>query len=569
MKRIDCPPKLNRPRLHQPALKPTRTDEKLAGELVRELARIVVEAGDETRPRDRRCAISARAGDRLERMDERSRRAVLATASKLAAEGSSDGPGLSEKLTKRVRAMAESRFREERRHLSKVIREVTEQARGRSFSHIRTYVRMRPASGEIIVPAYRYMCIDKLERLTFEWETTEPDAARVYWELRGPVQNGQPGKFLGRGFSPNTRNDGTIGGAFTLSLADYLPAQTPDPTQRYVVRVLPLADPDSGIRFGRHQGHSLTVLATTEPEPPTGVGPWSPPAEIDYGAECRQPGTIFDIDEVTYYQNVAIKVNWFKVDTDQPGPGDEEYSLRAFVVDYTPQSATMIGSFGGFLPIEEGDTSRHPLGWATWNHQLSSPLTNLWPRSFMVVLSVLEQDGGDEFQDWHDMMSELAQEALEGDIADAISDALQDIRDEVAEATEEMRDDIRKELIAYIGALIGASALNAAAAVVAFAVALIQIFARAGMTDDYFGVQTVTFNLTNNDEDWIRDGSGWSVQGNLSSAPHSGTEQAGKFTTDEVEVQLISRESPDAAGLSGIVSFGLEMQLSNKKTIYR
>jgi hypothetical protein len=411
------------------------------------------------------------------------------------------------------------------------------------------------------------MQMDELESLEFEWETEEPEAGRGYWELRGPAVGSDRGRLLARGFLENQRDDGSVGGWFAIRLRDYISPVVPATAERYHVRVLPLPTPSNTFAaVALHRGHSFATIGQ-EPEPPVGVGPWSPPAIIDYGTEFWHPPTEFDIQQIDIYRKARVKIKRFVVDVDQ-GAGAEEYHIRAFVVEQTPLGSASLGSFGAYL----GNASDVDLGWTSYVNHLGEPFSNIWPRLYFVALSVLETDSGDRFDEWMEIMTELASEALEGDLHDEVQDFLQEVREEAEEAAEEFNTKLADATVKYISALIGATALSAVAAIVAYAAALIGIFANEGSRDDFYGVEVITLALANNDVARIKDGSAGSIQStrvlSAGGSLDGGTETNDRYTLDDIEIQLIDRGSAEAAGLGGIVRVALTWEFYDKVTRY-
>lgn len=582
MLKTNCPPKIKRPQIKQQPFEATEEETDLAKKLAAEISRIVVIAsGDDIYIRDT-CSLAALARKRLSTMSRKGRLVATRSAKKLASARSSDkdheqnqdragDADIDPKLRALARQYGRRRLDALRPEMKSAIKMVVAQADEFKLAFPKTTVKMR-LPGEFGIAPFSYTCSDGPVELIFNWQSSEPEVARVYWELRGPIVNGYPGKFLARGYGENINGEGPAGGYFTINLSQYLSPLSPDPTERYYVRVLPLADPGKQAMVSYYSDHSLSTIGQNfDPEPPLGVGPWSIPAVIDIGLECRTPPTYFDIDTIEFYRKARVKVNWFKVDANQTGPGDEEYHLRAFMVEHTPLGSTSIGTFGSYLPVTEGDKSEHPLGWKSYIRDLGEPVTNMWPRLFMVGISVLEEDHGDELDEWSEAIAELAREAVEGDLADELSDFLRDMQDEIDEATTAFRAELASEMASYIGALIGASALGAIAAVVAFAAGLIGIFANAGARDDVYGVGVVTLALVTNDAALIKDGTAGSIQSSrvlASGGSFSGTEQDGRFELDEIEIQLIDKGGPDEAGLGGIVRMGLSWEFYDKVTRY-
>jgi hypothetical protein len=573
MLRGKCTPKLSRPRIIQPRLEATAEEKEHAKRWAFELARIVMRAAEEGGAAHDPCSMVGRARKRLDAMSTKGRLVALKSAKKLAdaqTRGCATDTDVDPDLRTLTRTLGRKRLEALRPEIRSAIKMVVAQVNDRKLSFPRTTVQMRPA-GEIHPTPTSHSCSDTPPKLTFNWESSEPMAARAYWELRGPLVNGYPGKFLARGYSENILPAGRVGGEFTINLLNYLGPQSPDPTERYYVHVLPLAAPSERAVVGMEVSPGFKVFGQTfDPAPPVGVGPWSTPAVIDIGRECRSPGTHFDIETVDYYRKARVKVNWFKVHSDQTGPGDEEYHLRAIMIEHTPLGSTSIGNFGSYLPVNEGDNSKHPLGWKSYIRDLGQPITNMWPRLFVVALSVLEEDGGDELDEWSEALAELAREALEGDLADEVQDFLRDLRDELEEATTAFHAELASETAAYIGALVASSALGAVAAIVAFAAGLIGIFANSGARDDVYGVEVLTLALVTNNAARMRDGTAGSIQASRlsSGGSFSGSEQNGRFELDEIVLQLIDKGGPDEAGLGGSVQLGLGFEFYDKATGY-
>lgn len=568
MLKHDCGVHFIRPKIQLPQFKRTKQERDLAKKLAGEIARIAFAANSGAAPRP--CSLADRARRRFEAMSDKDRAHAVRFSRALAAEagGGKGREDVDPALMKSVRRYMRKQLDSLREDTRAAIADLKGQARGQALQVTKTWVKMRPA-GEVVVTPHRYLQTDEPPSLTFHWGSDEPEAERAYWELRGPVSDGALGPLIARGFTENMNTDGSVGGEFTLHLNQYLPPVTPNPGQRYHMTVLPLGARDTGLKVERHQGHSISsILTLGEPEPPVGVGPWSGPAVIDYGTEYKQPGQSFDLRSVTYYRKCRLHVDWFKVAADQPGPGDEEYRISAFGVDISPLEATEMGNWLTFLPVEEGDSSKHTLGWTSAWTQLWTPATKIWPRTQFAVVSVHEADSGDGVDDWLAAMAELASEALEGDLMDEVRDYLRDMQDELDEATEEFNAALADEFAKYASALINATAVGAVIAVIAYIVALIATFAGAGASDDFYGVEVVTLGLLTNDVARWKDGSGATLDAPLYSGGFQGQEVGNRFETREIEVQLIAPGGPDGAGLGGIVRVGLHWEFADKVTDY-
>ena len=81
-----------------------------------------------------------------------------------------------------------------RTELNSAIKMVAAQAGELKLTFPRTTLQMRPW-GELHPTPVSHICSDKPLKLTFNWESSEPEAARVYREFRGPIVNGYPESF--------------------------------------------------------------------------------------------------------------------------------------------------------------------------------------------------------------------------------------------------------------------------------------------------------------------------------------------------------------------------------------
>ena len=581
MLRSHCLPRIERPRVLQPQLEATCEEKAHAEKLAAELARVFRLAAEHDAASYDPCSPAAIARQRLDGMSSRGRRAALDAAAKMDKEPSHTGAGMAgigADLTEQTRRLGRQRLEAMRPQMSAAIKQVAEQVANLGPGFPRTTVQARP-SGEIHPRSVSHLCADEPLELTFEWQSTEPGAGRVYWEFRGPIADGYPGRLLAHGYSERFEDDDSVRGEFTVDLRRYLPPGSPDPTRRYYVRVLPLTAPDLPMAgtwyqpaFATGRGRLEIVGEREEPEPPAGVGPWSTHAVIDIGLECRTAPTQFDIEQIDFYRKARAHLKWFQVDTHQSGGGVEEYSLRAFMVENSLFGSRSMGSFGSFLSVKPSAmVQQFPLDWKSAASDLGNPLAKMWPRLFTIGMSVLEKDGGDELDEWHEAINELAREAVEGDLAQELRDYLHDLQAEIDEATAELHAALAAETAAYLAALIAFKAAFVVAAFVAFMAGLIGAFTSAGERDDVYGVAAVVLALGSNDRARMRDGTAGSIQSSRvlsAGGSFTGTEEADRFELDEIQIQLIDGGGPDEAGLGGIVRMGLTWEFFDVGTDY-
>lgn len=574
MTRFSCPIHIDRPDIKIPKFEVGDQERKLCQSIAQELAAIVSNASEQdARPK---CGLETLAKSRLDQMSESRRQAAIGFA-KLTAKSTDqrghDASGrLSNEVRKRFRSLLKRQLVAFRPQLINAIKNVFEQANDWPIEQVRTNVGMRPA-GEIPVPAVQYMCLPAPEFLAFEWESHEPDAVRAYWELRGPVENGDPGKVIGFGYVENqlTASD-KIGGTIEIPLANYLPAVAPNPSSRYEMRILPLAAQGSLLATGLQSGQPLTPLSELDPQPPVGVGPWSFPAVVEYGVVCQQDTPQLAIENYTLFTKARPVVRWFRVAADQYGNGDEEYHIRASMIEQTALGSTALGNFGSYLPREEGDTSRHTLGWKGYRSVLGDGNPNAFPpRAYLIILSVLEEDGGDDLDDWKELIAEAAREALDGDLGSSLQEFLADLQKEIDDAAAETEERFSREItgifVAYVAALISSTVLGMVVAYLTAVIGIIVALISVGEADDFYGIEVISFILASNNADWIEDGTAWSAQASSTfsdGGSSTGHYDGGRFFLDDVSVTLQAIPELGVAGNNGIVEFGLTMEFYDK-----
>lgn len=568
MRSDDCIPRLVFPRIAFPS-ELTSKEKSLAKKLAAEFNRLTLAVDRKPRTRHDECGVVGSLRRHLDALGPVSRAAALSAAGKQSgiAPGSATGslqfdPGL---LTEAQRMMRR-RLAELRGELKKSIDEVLVQAGKVGSLFPATVVDFRMA-GESIAKWHRHTQIASPESLTCRWSSGEPLADRAYFELRGPLGPGNPGKILAVGFLPDVLSGDDVGGYFELNLGAYLPAQPPQVAHRYHLRVLPLGAAQYGAAYGPNFGFTVTPLEDFEPTPPDGIGPWSLPAVIEYGKTFAQGPQQLDIDTVVFYRKARVQLDWFKVDEDQSGPGAEEYRVRAFMVEHNNLGSREYSQYGGFFSIPEGDRKPRPLNWNA-DIVLGDPWTNVWPRAFIIGMSVMEEDAGAQLDDWYAAITETVNEVLEGAFAGDIRALLREIRDEIDQATLGFRAGLSSAVVAFLVAAIGATVAKFVFAWIVLVIALVAAFIGAGSRDDFFGFHLYTLLLMTNDAELFAVGEGAEIFNSkavVAGGVFAGEEVNGRFFLDPTEIQFFGSGLPDSASnADGIVRIGLHWEFYDK-----
>lgn len=473
-------------------------------------------------------------------------------------------------IAKQVRALGRKRLEAIRPEIMAAVDRLGGGAGGRQAARLPGTTVDLKLAGEVDTTWRREIHVAWPEMLDFRWKTQEPEAERGYWELRGPVSQWSEGPVIASGFLPDNPAETGIGGYFTIPLRNHLPPTAPQMAMTYHVRVLPLGRARRTAMAAGPQGiGSMLSLQPHEPVAPDGIGPWSPPAVIRYGRSYMTPPTEFDIENISVYRKAHFFLDWFKLVQDQPGPGNEEFHIAGFVMQQTPQSASVPLKIGPFsFSVDPDDRSEHRFGRQATFH-LGTPNITLWPKVLLAVISIMEEDDGGSLNDWHASLADLAQELMSGALAADINAFLREMLEEIKEKRKEMAAELAAETAAYVSALIAATAREVISAFIAVVVAWILAFVRAASGDDFYGTQVYGLTLATNDDQLIRNGKAGDIFTSrvvASGGEFTGSEQPdGSFRLSGTELQFIGLGGPDEGSpTSGIVNIMVHWEFDDK-----
>jgi hypothetical protein len=476
-------------------------------------------------------------------------------------------------LDGQVRRLVRRRLEAARPGLENSARDALRRAGGgrpRAERVSRTQVDLRLASNEGLDTWRREINMSSVEMLEFRWSSQEAEAARGYWELRGPVTPGSEGELIASGHLPDGMPGTAVGGYFAIPLREYLAPKPPQHAAVYHLRVLPVGRARRvavGVAAGRR---ALTPVGpASEREAPEGVGAWSPPAIIRYGEEFETPITEFTIENVSVYKRARFYLDWFQMVNDQSGPGDEEFHLSGFIIQHTPQGASVPIRIGpSSFTLDEDDREKHRFGQQA-SFYLGTPNQTYWPRAFTAVISVMEEDDGGALADWQASMAEIAEEMMHDAAAAELTAFLDEMRERIAEMQAEIAAEVAAEMAALISAIIAGVTREIISAWIAVVVAWIAANIRSGAVDDLYGVRVFGMCLGTNDVRRLADGTAGELftNGLFARGGHfRGSEQEdGSFRLEMSELQLKGMGGAlEGSPTSGVVNLGLHWEFDDR-----
>lgn len=335
--------------------------------------------------------------------------------------------------------------------------------------------------GEFPGPAAREISIREPRPLDFIWGT-KAEADYGVWRLVGPQSQILA---VGRaGPAPSPAENGF----FDIDLRKHLPTQPPNSAEVYRIQVQPRKKMVT--MPGAMHGSSTKV-------PSQAVGVWSTSASILYGEGYEPPSqTKFK----RHYQKCYFVLESIRMIQDQSGPGDEEFYLRGFVQQFTPNGVQQ-KKIRASTTLDPGDDE-----FEAFNKRYTFDSPGVYPypwtpRTHVALISIMEKDGGDNMAQWMADVSKIAEEAISDAVKDAVNDLLEELENELTEAIEEalagLQDDIidaAKEAAAELAEDIASRVLDfleeaatlAVVAVIVTAIVCIGKLIASGLEDDLY-----------------------------------------------------------------------------------
>ncbi|GGP76607.1 hypothetical protein [Saccharothrix coeruleofusca] len=373
--------------------------------------------------------------------------------------------------------------------------------------------------------------------LQFHWGTGEAGAEHGRWDLYH-VQPGGVEVHLGKGLA------GVPGSTWSIDLGQYLPATPPQAPQKYVVRVTPYSDP---VVLPSYVEGMAGKKVPAEP-----VGPASKPVTITHSAVAGGPPPEFT-GPVAVYTGLTCHLDSLEVAAEQDEVGDEEFHLMGFVQEIRPLSSPKGTTQAEFATSVTIDPDAKPPSKALHVHEdfaLGFPVAPNWPRTYLLVVSVLEEDSGDAIGRWQADMAELSQEVLTPEIDGIIREYLEEKLDEYLEKNAQQLVNAGIDVASWIAGLVGSTAAFVVAWVAAAAAIVISGII-GGMADDYYGTATGVLVLPTNTAQYVH------------SLP--GQHDSGAYRLDRRVIEMRGMTQwPYAAAWDGAIRVGVRWSFHDK-----
>ena len=485
-----------------------------------------------------RSAIQARAKARLAGSPELRRRYFGAYANFDAEAWSHATPGLSKELKQQLKRAVRARLEAQHDKIAGILAigaTTNPNLYHGPFPSSKTTLEVGYFSGDVQA-AWTTLTINSPISIELLWKTNVAGAERGVWQLFH-AGSGKQEVLLGSGIAGKAP-----GSIFSINLANYLPSAPPSAPAVYRIRVTPGTNPK--VVPGPAEDEFLQV-------PGKAVGPPSNDVVITYSAIVT-PGVQFQIYDI--YHKATFMLESIHMVEDQNGPGTEEFHVAGFVQESFPASSTETGEQKGFGPFY---AELDPDGPRTKNlphaadFYLSDPSTPEWPRTFSVVISILEEDDGGSLNEWESTIWTVADAAASGELGQAIRDYIEEkfkdfIGDNIGQlinAGGQMAQELVALITSTIGGIIG---------MVVAAAALVISDIISGMSDDYYGTEAFVFVLPTNITDYVHTLAGQHI--------------AGGFQLDTESLEFRGYTSwPEAALFDGVVDVFFHWELTNKR----
>ncbi|MGH9766078.1 MAG: hypothetical protein ACREAB_01485 [Blastocatellia bacterium] len=462
------------------------------------IAQLVQRAYSRFRP-DQRPAIQQRARARLSGPSEQRQRYFGAYADRGAEAWTDAEPGLDRELKRLLHEALSARLEFQRQEIAEslAVGAAAEYFPGPILPQSKTTLEIGFFSaGE--EATWTSQTISSPISIELRWKTNAPGAERGVWQLFQSGQSGQQEVLLASGKAGKAP-----GAVFSIDLGEYLPPNPPAAPAVYLIRVTPGTAPKVA------QG---STPSQTGKVPGKAVGPPSNDVVIKYSATV-EPGVEFQVFEI--YQTARFVLEEIHMIEDQIGGGAEEFHVAGFVQENFPAGSVQAGGqqkFGPFFAKLDPDGPRTMSLSHSSSYFLNKPDSPEWPRAYITVISVLEEDDGGSFEEWKSSVWDIAQEALSGAVSQITRDLLEEkfkefVGDNIGQIIQ-TGGQIAQTIASLISGVTGAIA-----GLVVAAASLVIADIISGMADDYYGTGVFVFVLPTNITDFVNSLPGQAIGG--------------------------------------------------------
>jgi len=336
--------------------------------------------------------------------------------------------------------------------------------------------------------------------MKFKWGTGWKDANEGVWRLKrlGPKAN--QSTVLATGIvSPAP-------GRFDIDLGQYLAPTPAQIASKYHVEVV-----------ARKKGSVDNTTATSPGKagakvPPKEFGFWSVPVVITY-RKSTTPTTTFDFHDI--YRKATLCLDKFVLVEDQYGPGGEEYHIGAFMQELftangnggkfeRPGRQKKLGQYYYEMnPPKARSFKFNQKGFQQvqcWDFNLDKVKQN-WPRRFMLVASVMEEDDGGEIGNWKKGFNGMQKALDKGNDLYKLSES------QLKKYIKEYGLDGVHYLLDVASVIASAASQSGPVAIVTTTAIIAGVYIGAivqDMADDYYGTNAGLLTLPSNRVDEVR-----------------------------------------------------------------
>lgn len=318
--------------------------------------------------------------------------------------------------------------------------------------------------------------ISSPEVVKLRWNTECEEAEVGIWEvLRLPSQS--------------VVASGTVGVnlTFQIDFGQFLSLPAPVNSQNYKIRIRPHA----AAKFEKVPGatpDSTTVVKI----PAKPLAGYSNAVFIAYQLDESEQ----KFEEDIIYRNAELHIDHLHMVEQQSGLGADEYWLHGSLIETGGEEHAVAHELQKWFAELDGDNNKHVINYNKKFH-LENPSSTRWPKTYTLLLTVFEEDGGEDIAETMQDIWNWVSGKLLSEIFDEVKGFLSKI------GLEPWSAGAIAAALAGLAAALAGSVLGAIAGLVlSLAAGFIQIIAQA-VEDDFFETKSVVLALPTNTEDYV------------------------------------------------------------------
>jgi hypothetical protein len=377
---------------------------------------------------------------------------------------------------------------------------------------------------------YKELTISDPGPLRFRWHT-ECDQAEVgVWEVRRLPSR-----------SVVATGVAALNTSFTIDFSQFLAAPAPAEARSYDVRIRPHIAAKKTKVPGATPGSSSIVNTPAE-----AVAGFSNPVFIAYQRDDSPPQRF---EEDVIYRKAELHIDHLEMVEQQSGDGPDEYWLYATLLESAGDQQVVAHELLKHRAVLNGAHDTSVIGF-TRSFHLENPSSMRWPKTYTLLLSVLEEDGGEEVAEVMQFLWTWTAGALLGEVFDEIKKFLEEVG-----INEWSAGGLAAGLASAAAALAGSIVGAIAGAVLSLAAGIVQIVTQATQ-DDFYETKAVALALPTNAEDFVRQ----EMPGELAGGVF-------RLDPDIQEFHYWTLELGDFKAYDGLVEVRTHWELTNREDL--